>query len=169
MTDTGSERKKLNGADRVPRGPGLPGDRQHTGDEPHLLREIIRTYQALMAGFSRKVGMPASRFVLIRLLAVSDREMGIMDLARKLGINAAAVTRQVKEMEAEGFILRRTDPADKRRSYVSLSPRGMEAFEEIHDRGHELERLLCEVISRDEMRDAAAVLGKLRDFMASLL
>ena len=33
-------------------------DLHHTGDEPHLLREIMRTHQAVLNVFSRQVGMP---------------------------------------------------------------------------------------------------------------
>src|SRR5512137_2005549 len=95
---------------------GNPAFPKHTGDEPHLLREIVRAHQVLMAGFSREVGMPASRFALMRVLA--DGDAGVTDLARRLGVNAAAVTRQLQEMEAEGLVRRRADPGDGRRSYV---------------------------------------------------
>jgi hypothetical protein len=76
---------------------------QHRGDEPHLLREVFRTYQVLLSGFARKTEMPASRFALMRLLANSEGDVGVTDLARQLGINPAAVTRQVQELEREGL------------------------------------------------------------------
>ncbi len=140
----------------------------HDGHEPHLLREIVRTHQVLMAGFSRKVGMPASRFALMRLLAHAAGGAGVMELARELGINAAAVTRQVQEMEADGLVRRRADPRAGRRSHVELSPKGRKTFVEIHDRTHELERALAQVVSSEEMSAAAAVLGKLRVFLEGL-
>jgi DNA-binding MarR family transcriptional regulator len=140
----------------------------HRGDEPHLLREILRTYQALMTGFSRETGMPASRFALMRLLAVSDADMGVMDLARRLGINAAAVTRQVKEMEREGVVRKRADPQDGRRCTISLSPKGRRLFDRIHARNHDLERALASVISAKEMRGATEVLIRLRTFIEDL-
>lgn len=141
---------------------------RHRGDEAHLLREIIRTYQVLMAAFSREVGVPASRLMLLRLLALSEGDYGVMDLARKLGINAAAITRQVKELEREQLVLRRPDPKDGRRSYVSLSPKGLLLFEELHARSHELEQSLSSAISVEEMIAAAKVLVKLRTFIEGL-
>lgn len=140
----------------------------HDGDEPHLLREILRTHQVLMAGFSRKVGIPPSRFALMRLLAVTEGDLGVMDLSRLLGVNAAAVTRQVKEMEFEGLVLRRADRRDGRRRYVRLSSKGLKLFGEIHDRGHELERSLSSVIGSDEMAAAAEVLTRLRRFIEGM-
>jgi DNA-binding MarR family transcriptional regulator len=140
----------------------------HKGDEPHLLREIVRTYQVLMAGFSRKTGMPASRFVLMRLIAVAEADVGVMDLARLLGVNAAAVTRQVKELERDRLVLRSIDLKDARRSYIKLSAKGRKLFEEIHERNHELERSLSSVLTADEMAAAKAVLAKLRAFIEGL-
>jgi DNA-binding MarR family transcriptional regulator len=141
---------------------------QHRGDEPHLLREVVRTYQVLMVGFSRKIGMPASRFALMRLLAFTEGDVGVMDLARQLGVNAAAVTRQLQELESEQLIRRRADTRDGRRSHVRLSPKGRKLFEEIHERSHELERSLSSVLGAEEMRSAAMVLAKLRSFVEDL-
>lgn len=142
-------------------------DAHHRGDEPHLLREIVRSYQALMAGFSRRMGMPAARFTLMRALAVSREDVGVMDLARQLGINAAAVTRQIQDMEREGLVERRADRKDGRRSHVGLSPQGKRAFAKIHERTHELERALASVLGDEEMRRAAVVLTKLRAIVES--
>ncbi len=134
----------------------------HRGDEPHLLREIVRTYQVLTAGFAQRTGMPAARFGLLRVLALAPQDLGVMDLARELGVNAAAVTRQVQELEREGLVRRRPDRRDGRRSYVGLTPKGRRVFVEIHARTHELERALAAVLGEEEMRSAAAVLGRLR-------
>jgi DNA-binding MarR family transcriptional regulator len=140
----------------------------HQGDEPHLLREIVRAHQVLMGGFSREVGMPASRFALMRVMAHAEADLGVMDLARQLEINAAAVTRQVKEMEDDHLVRRYPDPKDGRRNYVRLSPKGLRLFKKIHDRSHELELSLSAVISADEMAVATKVLVKLRTFIESL-
>lgn len=142
---------------------------KHRGDEPHLLREIFRTYHVLIGGFARKTGMPASRFALMRLLALAEREPGITDLARQLEINPAAVTRQVQEMAREGLIRRRADSRDGRRSYLSLTPKGRRLFAEIHERTHEFERSLLSVLGAEEMRGAAVCLAKLRTFVEERL
>jgi DNA-binding MarR family transcriptional regulator len=137
----------------------------HNGDETHLLREIVRTHQVLMAGFSRKVGMPASRFALMRLVALAEPDIGIMDLARELGINAAAVTRQINEMEASDFIQRHTDPNDGRRTQVRLTPKGLLRFKEIHARSHELERALSTALVAEDIATTVKVLTTLRNFI----
>ena len=137
----------------------------HRGDEPHLLREVLRTYQALMSGFARETGMPASRFALMRILANTEGDVGVTDLARRLGINPAAVTRQVQELERDGLIQRRSDRKDGRRSYIALSPEGLKQFGKVHARSHELEEALERVLGVDEMLSAAETLTRLREFV----
>ena len=121
-----------------------------------------------MAGFSREIGMPASRLAVLRTLAVTDGGAGVMDLARSLGVNAAAVTRQVQDLERDRLIQRRSDPKDGRRTRLSLSPKGQRIFEAIHERSHVLERSLSAVITADEMAAAVTVLSKLRAFLDGL-
>jgi DNA-binding MarR family transcriptional regulator len=141
---------------------------QHRGDEPHLVREIFKTYQVLISGFAQMTGVPAARFALMRLLANSERNIGIIQLARQLGINPAAVTRQVQELEADGLIRRRSDNKDGRRTYVSLSPKGRRLFGQVHERSHELERTLSLEIGAEEMAAAAETVAKLRIFIEGL-
>ena len=141
---------------------------KHRGHEPHLLREVFRTYQVLVVGFSRSTGMAASRFALLRLLVVTDANVGVMDLARQLGVNAAAVTRQVQELEHEQLVCRRVDPKDRRRCYIRLLPKGRKLLGEIHERNHALELSLLSVLTAEEMASAAMVLTKLRTFVEGL-
>lgn len=143
---------------------GIDGLR-HRGDEPHLIREVLRTYQLLMDRFSHLTGVSASRFALMRALVLSESDIGITKLARRLGINPAAVTRQVQELEAERLVKRRADTKDGRRSYVTLSAQGRQMFEEIHERAHELEWSLSSALGAQKMAAAATTLADLRRFL----
>lgn len=141
----------------------------HAEEGSRLLREIMRTYQALLGTFSRDVGMPAARLAVLRLLAGCRLgELGILDIARWLGVNASAVTRQVKGMEEQHLVARRSDPRDRRRSYLRLTAEGREAFEEIHERGHEFERALTAGLSEEDVATATRVLVQVRSAINGL-
>jgi DNA-binding MarR family transcriptional regulator len=141
----------------------------HTGDEPHLLREIMRTYQAALNVFSRQVGMPAAQLALMRLLAIGHPEtVGIMEIARQLGINAAAVTRQVKAMESERLIERCADARDGRRSHVNLTADGLRIFQHVHERAHAFEQALGAAVSTEDMAAAVRVLVHVRAALEAL-
>jgi DNA-binding MarR family transcriptional regulator len=144
-------------------------DSQHTGKEPHLIREIMRTHQAAINVFSRQVGMPAARLTLMRLLAICHPEaVGIMELARQLGVNAAAVTRQVKDMESERLVERCADAKDGRRSYINLTADGLRIFQELHERAHAFEQALCTAVSAEDMAATVRVLVHTRAALEAL-
>ncbi len=144
-------------------------DLHHTGNETHLLREIMRTHQAALNVFSRQVGMPAARLALMRLLAIHHPEaVGIMEIARQLGINAAAVTRQVKAMESERLAERSADARDGRRSYVNLTVDGLRIFEQLHERAHAFEQALSTAISAEDMATSVQVLIHVRAALEAL-
>jgi DNA-binding MarR family transcriptional regulator len=140
---------------------------KHEGGEPHLIFEIMRTYHALINVLSRKMGMPFSRLMLLRVLALAfPGEMGILEIARRLHINGAAVTRQIKEMEGLGLVARTPDERDGRRSNVKLTAKGRELFEQIHQRQHEFETHFSSgELALEEVRTAAKVLFQLRSVL----
>jgi DNA-binding MarR family transcriptional regulator len=139
----------------------------HTGDETHLVREIIRTQQAIIASFSSSVGMPASRLGLIRQLAVHKLEgAGVIHIARQLGIHAAAVTRQLDALEEMGLVERTGHEGDGRRVTVRLTPKGVRLFERVHERAHAFERSLTAEVSKKDIGAAIRVLTAARAVIA---
>jgi len=136
----------------------------HKGDELHLLRDLYRTQQAMLSVIPRIIGISSSRLALLRLLAVENsKEAGVMEIARRLGINAAAVTRLVREMEDLSWVKRRSDSQDGRRNYVSLTPKGRQAFRKIHERMHAFERMMGETLDSKDVQATIRVLAALRD------
>ena len=138
------------------------------GEGPFLVQEIVCTYQALMAQLSRRTGLSASRFALMRVLADADGDMGILELARQLGANAASVTRQVQDLEREGLVFRRGDPHDGRRSYIGLQPEGQKLLDGLLRYSRDFEQVLSATLSNDEMTSAAVTLKNLRAFVLTL-
>lgn len=137
---------------------------KHEGGEPHIIFEIMRTHHALINVFSRMVGMPFSRLTLLRVLALSfPREIGILEIARRLHINGAAVTRHIKEMEGLGLVSRMPDECDGRRSHVKLTVKGRKLFEQMHQKQHDFEKCIASgELTLEEIQTAAKVLSCLR-------
>lgn len=116
-----------------------------------------------MNAFARQVGIPAARLGLVRMIAVSHPEgIGVMDIARHLGVNAAAVTRQVSGLERQGLVARKADPGDKRRVSLRLTPKGRRLFEQVHERAHAFERTLAQGSSDADIAAAVSVLDRVR-------
>jgi DNA-binding MarR family transcriptional regulator len=152
--------KTLNSSHRVFR---------QASERPHLLQEVMRTSQALVAVFSRQVGMPSSRVALLRLLAIAGPGgVGVMTLAREAGVNAAAITRQVQALEGEQLVARRVDPRDARRHSVVLTSKGLRTFRDLHERGHAFEQALRADVPAEDIATATRVLGHLRAMIERL-
>ncbi len=137
------------------------GPHDHPG--PHLFQEIVRTHQVLIGAFSLEVGMPSARMGVLRQLDdAEDGSMGVVDLARALGVTPAIVTRQVQELEAGGLLRRRSASRDRRRHQLHLTPRGRRAFAQLHERAHDLQARVLDGLTDEEIATACHVLGSLR-------
>ncbi len=138
-------------------------------DRPHLLREIFRVHQVLLTAFSRQIGVPAARLTVLRLLAVSKGEnLGVNEIGRRLGIDPAAVTRQVAVMVRRGLVARQADPADRRRIILRLTGRGRRLFQQVHERVHQLETALEQKVGQAEIDAATGVLLVVRTTIEEL-
>lgn len=81
-------------------------NRQGLGDigSPHLLL-VLRDYQS-------HGGPPSQR-----------------ELADRLHVSAPTIATSLKSLERNGYVERRTDPADSRRNLISITPKALDALE----------------------------------------
>lgn len=96
---------------------------QERDESETLLVQFKRLYIDAMRVFERKLGMSQARILIMSEL-LHEREVSQAELQLRLGVDGAAITRQVKQLEREGYISRRANPNDNRVSLVSLTPRG---------------------------------------------
>jgi DNA-binding MarR family transcriptional regulator len=108
----------------------------------HLYREMVYTLE-------QHIGMSQSRLELLHEVWHED---GIHQKAigHRLGIEGAAITRFVKDMEATGLITRRVDPQDNRFTLVSIAPEGLRVLQEGRKHRYELEAQMLEGLSQEE-------------------
>ncbi|WP_018150359.1 MarR family winged helix-turn-helix transcriptional regulator [Leeia oryzae] len=94
----------------------------------NLLQQLGRTTRCMYAAFEREVGhgLPRTRilFVLNQLQMPTQKQ-----LADRLAIDPAAMTRQIKQMEADGLVSRQTDATDNRQTRVMLTPAGQQLLQ----------------------------------------
>jgi len=87
------------------------------------IQQLGRTYRAMMAAFEANIGMTMSRWRILLYLH-QHGEASQKRLACELGVDPAALTRQIKAIEQEGWIERHSDPADNRLTNVALTASG---------------------------------------------
>jgi len=128
--------------------------------EKHLIKEFVHTHHALISVFSREIGIsPVKLQLLHEFLHAGQDGLGVINLASRLGVTPALVTRQVQELEQKGWLKRRGDSSDGRRSIVYLTEKGENEVTKIHERAHLFEKTLTSDIPDS---DIAAVISTLK-------
>lgn len=91
------------------------------------LRRLVRHLRLTARATEESVGIaPAQLFVLSRLAAAPSSS--IRELASRTLTDPSSVSVVVSKLEARKLVVRRVDPADKRRSRIELTARGRAAL-----------------------------------------
>lgn len=108
----------------------------------HLYRDLLRFYE-------RNLGMSQSRVMLLHEL-MHTGEINQTELAQRLGMETALMTRFAKQMEASGLLSRRVDPRDNRFTLVTLTSAGQQLFQQMMLFSRAFEAQLVEGLGPDE-------------------
>lgn len=120
----------------------------------HLHRDMSRA-------FSQQMGISFSRLLLLHELWHAE-EISQSELAGRLSMEGALLTRFAKQMEAAGLITRRVDPRDNRYSLVSLAPAGQQTLEEMGSLADAFESQLLEGVSKDDLANMVQTMKQIQ-------
>lgn len=98
-------------------------------DRVAILHQFGRTYRAFMSAFEGRVGHPMPRWRILLALYEQAGESSQKKLVERLRIDPGALTRQLKSLEAMGWISRSMDERDNRITNVKLTAEGLAAIE----------------------------------------
>jgi len=113
---------------------------------------LARAYHEVTTAFEREVGMTQARIVLLGQLR-GTAEVSQATLQQRLAVDGAAITRQVKQMESEGLVVRRSDPSDHRFTLVTLTAQGRKVADAVARRREAFEaRVTAGVATKDVVR-----------------
>jgi DNA-binding MarR family transcriptional regulator len=132
-----------------------------------LIQQISRTYYDLLPAFERFVGMSKSRWGVLALLHRRG-ELSQAYLQQRLYVDGAAITRQVKQLEAEGLVLRRADPHDNRFTLVALTEAGRQITAGMNEQRDTFEALMTGGINAEEIAMLRRCLQQIRENLDSL-
>jgi DNA-binding MarR family transcriptional regulator len=98
-------------------------------DRVAILHQFGRTYRAFMSAFEAQVGHPMPRWRILLALHEQAGESSQKKLVERLRVDPGALTRQLKSLEAMGWIARSMDSRDNRVTNVKLTDEGRAAIE----------------------------------------
>ena len=111
--------------------------------------------------------MSRSRWALLSLLS-REGEVSQTTLAQRLRVHAAAITRQVQQLEEEALLTRRPDPADNRFTLVALTPAGQEFIARLRSERDAFEEITIAGLSAEEVALTRRCLLHIRDNLQTL-
>jgi DNA-binding MarR family transcriptional regulator len=124
------------------------------------MQQLGRTYRVLLSAFEANIGHSMPRWrILLHLHQFGEASQKQMALA--LRIDPAALTRQIKAIEAQGWVERHNDVHDNRLTNVALTSEGANVVRQTMPRRSEfIERALSD-LSPQDMKDLGRMLGVL--------
>lgn len=98
-------------------------------DRVAIVHQFGRTYRAFMSAFEAQVGHPLPRWRVMLALHDQGGESSQKRLVERLQVDPGALTRQLKALEALGWISRSMDVRDNRVTNVRLTEAGLASTE----------------------------------------
>ncbi|HUG59190.1 MAG TPA: MarR family winged helix-turn-helix transcriptional regulator [Candidimonas sp.] len=95
-----------------------------------LMQQLGRTYRALMSAFEADIGHSLPRWRILLHLYQAGGDTSQKQLALDLRIDPAALTRQIKAIEHQGWVERHNDVNDNRLTNVALTKAGKAVVEQ---------------------------------------
>lgn len=139
-----------------PFGPGMPGRPPFgMGMRPPL-------GHGPMAG-RPPMGMMALPREMLLLSLLEESEAGVRqkDLAEKIGINASSLSEQIDRLEADHYLERKANPADRRSTLILLTEKGKARAYELSDERQKAAAAFCAKLTEEEKDTLIQLLDKL--------
>lgn len=126
----------------------------------NAVQQLGRTYRAMMTAFDAQVGHALPRWRI--LLALYEQgQCSQKQLVEQVRIDPASLTRQLKAMEAQGWVSRATDAQDNRLTNVTLTQQGRAVVDEALPRRTAFYRDSLAVLSSEQLQLLNEALGAL--------
>jgi len=129
-----------------------------------VVQQLGRTYRAMLSSFDASMGLPLPRWRIL-LALYQQGQMSQKQLAEHLGMDPAALTRQVKAMQNLDLIARHNDERDNRLTNVVLTGDGVRLVEQALPKRMEFFGTLVSDLSSEEVE----TLGRLLDILEKRL
>jgi MarR family 2-MHQ and catechol resistance regulon transcriptional repressor len=131
----------------------------------HLIGAHATLTRRLSAKLESEHGLTMSEYeVLLLLSREEEHSMRRVDLSREVRLSPSGITRMLDRLEATGLVEKGSCSKDARVTYAVLTDAGMEKLRECApNHMGEIERLIGERLSDDEIESLGRLLGRLSD------
>jgi DNA-binding MarR family transcriptional regulator len=126
------------------------------------LLHTAATAQAAVEAELNAIGLSFAKLLALKVLSEAGESLPLGQLAGRLSCVKSNITQLVDRLETDGLVTRKPDPHDRRTRLAVLTTAGRKACKEGTRVHQETERRLLGKLTKDESRQLASLLGKLR-------
>lgn len=136
--------------------------------ERSLLHQIGRTSRAMYSAFEAEVGQALPRWRILQALGAQQWTTQ-KQLAEALAMDPGALTRQMKVLEQEALVERKSSPEDNRLTTVTLTPRGIELMAALQAPRQAFSKKALEGLPQEQLEAAMATLKLLEERFRAMI
>lgn len=107
------------------------------------INQALLEYENL---FTKSVGLSINEGMII--CCIDQQNMSATEIACKINLSNSNCSKVLKSVEKKGLIVRCLGAEDKRQMYFTLSKKGIEVFENIHNANIPLPELLKPILNK---------------------
>lgn len=122
---------------------------------------VVRRFRNRMDERLRAIGQSTSRMEALGAIMNMKGPKSQRDVAKRLRVEGATITRIIDILGAEGLVARTVDPKDRRINLVEISPKGESVLKEIFAIYDEVRDDIVEGLSADEKRVLSSALDRM--------
>jgi len=129
------------------------------------LHETSNALQRALGQFIAPVGyaLGPPRYLVVRAIFLEETgRLSLSEIAKRIGVTTTNVTNLIDGLEREGWVERQANPADRRVTYVQLTPSGKERCAQLIPATARFTSELFGVLQDEEKTQLISILGKLR-------
>lgn len=122
---------------------------------------FARRYRALLDEQLRPLGYGTARMEALSTIDRASEPSAQIAIAKRIGIEGPTLTRMLDALEAEGLVVRRADPSDRRTKLIELTDAGRKALDEIMSVAHDFRSSILKDLNDTELDAVNKVTDKL--------
>lgn len=130
-----------------------------------LTNKVSRSFSVL---YSRDFNLTIPEWRVMAVLG-QEPDLSADQVCRRTEMDKVTVSRAVANLVKKGYLMRKRDEADRRRSILKLSKEGRKIYRRIIPIGRKLEARLVEVLNPEERRQLDDLLKRLDAQAAKLI
>ena len=127
---------------------------------PVMMKEFIKRQASDF--YKTKITMP--QFFVLEFLYRSG-ESKMSRIAKFINVSTAAITGIVERLVRDGYVIRASDPKDRRIVMIRLTAKGTKAVKDIMEKRKEVTMKIFGVISQEEREQYLNILSHIREHL----